>query len=311
MSERVVLPLNESDQMFMAELSPEIERLLDQHIASPREFYPYDFVEEMDEAIKTGDYVPEDAPLSPIIIASLEVNLLTEDGLPYYTETLLRGLPKKHPFRDWIYRWTAEEGRHGPTIANWLNRTQQVDMRQLERDRMTMMTNPDTPQPGSFIEGIAYPAFQEPATEVSHRNTMRLLPSVHKIGKKALASVVGDEVKHGKFKDSLMEEALKVNPSLAIRAIARQMTGFRMPGLSIPGFKEKAAMIANAGIFDAKQLHSIFERLTTKWKISERSGLTPEAEKAQVKIFRRISAIGKYATQEEELRLAQGRLNNF
>ena len=158
-----------------------------------------------------------------------------------------------------------------------------MDMRMLERARMAMMAHPDTPQPASFIEGIVYPAFQEPATEVSHRNTMQRLPvGLHKIGRQALAAVSGDEKKHALFYTELTTSALQVDASSTIIAIARQVRDFAMPGKSIPGFKEHAEIIERAGIFGAPQLLAIYEeRIDDTWDIWNRSGLSDDAERAR------------------------------
>ncbi len=295
MAEKLDLPsLSFSDEMFLGELAPEIDRLHNEHVTTKKEFYPYDFADEMDEAIRVGDFVPEEAPLPPELIDCLIVNLLTEEGLPQYTSTLLRGLPRKHAFRDWINRWTAEEGRHAPAIANWLHRTRQVNMHELERSRMAMMINPDTPQPESFIEGIVYPSIQEPATEISHRNAQRRLPASHKIGKRAIGSVVGDEVKHGIFYRELTISALHINPSLVVVGIARQIRDFAMPGKSIPGFEEKKKVIEESGFFGLSQLKEILDDLIhNRWKIDKVEGLDEQGEKAREFIFQRLGLMGK------------------
>lgn len=295
MAEKVIFAdLGISDDMFLSALSSEVERLHNRHTDSPKEFFPEDFVDEMDEARRTGSFIAEDAPLPEEIISSLYVNLLTEEGLPYYTTVLDRGLPKKHPFREWLYQWTAEEGRHAPTIRGWLHRTKQIDMHMVERSRMKMMINPDTPQPESFIESIVYPAFQEPATEISHRNTMRLLPTVHKIGKKALGAVVGDEKKHGLFYTDLTESALAVDPSRTVIAIYKQVVGFAMPGKSIPGFDEHKKTIEKAGIFGPVQLKKIYDDLITdKWKIWDKTGLDSQAEIARDYLREYLEKLGR------------------
>ncbi len=295
--------LGESNKKFFGELSGEIERLYHRHTEKPREFFPEDFVDEMDEAVRTGDFIPEDSPIQDEVISSLYVNLLTEEGLPYYTTVLDKDIPKKHPFKDWLHQWTAEEGRHAPTIRGWLHRTRQIDMQMVERSRMAMMINPDTPQPESFIEGIVYPAFQEPATEISHRNTMRLLPATHRIGKKALGFVVGDEVKHGDFYNDLTNYALQVDPSRTVIAIARQVKGFAMPGKSIPGFDEHKKTIENAGIFGAVQLKKIYDDLITeKWKLWEKDGLNPQAEAARDYLRKYLDKMGNAIRWTQEKR---------
>lgn len=285
MAEKLILPtmqLIESDALFLDTLGAESERLLNRHNDSPKEFFPYDFVDQLDEAILSGEFVPDEDLLSEEVKSSLFVNLITEEGLPYYTSVIERGLPKDHAFREWLYTWTAEEGRHGPAISHWMHKIKQFDMHDLERARMAMMKSPDTPRPESFVEGLVYPAFQEPATEVSHRNTMRLLPQkAHKIGRAMLGMVAGDEKKHAMFYRDMTAAALEVNPSLTINAIAKQVRGFAMPGKSIPGFNEHAKTIEKATIFGPVQLKKIFDDLTNEWNIWHKENLTPEGEQSR------------------------------
>lgn len=305
MSKEAYTDLTEANGMFLSELSPDIEKLLDRHNAHPKTFYPYDVVDAMDEAIERDGFIPEDAPIDPVLTQALHVNLLTEDGLPYYTATLLRDLPPSHPFRDWIYQWTAEEGRHGPTIANWMYKSGQVDMHEIEDSRMAMMRHPDTPQPESFVESIIYPSIQEPATEVSHRNTLKQLPTTHKIGRKAISEVVGDEVKHGNFYKDLTLRAIEVNPSLVVIGLERQIKTFAMPGKSIPGFDEKSKEIAKAGIFNLEELRKIYGHLIDFWKIEELDGLSEEAERSRVYITKRMVQIDKILDRQREKSLSE------
>jgi acyl-[acyl-carrier-protein] desaturase len=291
MAEKLILPdLAYTDEMFMNELSSEMERLTNQHNASPRVFVPAEIEEEIEQAIRDGHYSPEDEDIPSELTDALIVNLLTEDGLPYYTSALEHKAPRNHPFTNWVHQWTAEEGRHSPAIFAFIRHSRQVDMRWLESARMLTMAHPDTPQPGSLIEGIVYPAIQEPATEISHRNTINRLPDMHRrIGRKAISPVIGDENKHGIFYGSLAEAAYKFDTSATIIAIAKQIAGFAMPGKAIPGFDERKKAIDRADIFGMKQLRAIYSELLAKrWPIESATGLSSIAEKARDDIFRRL-----------------------
>ncbi|MDQ3123103.1 MAG: acyl-ACP desaturase [bacterium] len=283
--------LKDSDEMFLHELTGRIGELANAHIESEKEYFPYDFADEIDQAVADGnlDLDSDEAQITPIVRNALFVNLLTEEGLPYYTSTIQSPVPLRHPIREWSHLWTADEGRHGPTIANFLHKTRQFSMRELERARNAMMRNPDTPQPESFIESIVYPAIQEPATEISHRNTLKLLPRVHKIGRRAIGFVIGDEVRHGKFYKEASVAAMEVDPSLTVVALARQIRGFAMPGKSIPGFDERANEIANAGIFGPEQLKTIYDDLLNNHlRIWHQENFTPAAEKAREFLNKRM-----------------------
>lgn len=304
MAEKLILPeLGDSDEMFLHELSSRIGELASAHIASEKEFFPRDFEDEIDQAVadKTLDLSDEEAQIPEAVKDALFVNLLTEEGLPYYTSTIQSRIPLGHPIREWSHLWTADEGRHGPTISGFLYKTRQFSMRELERARMAMMRKPQTPQPGSFVESLIYPAIQEPATEISHRNTMKFLPKVHKIGRKALGFVVGDEVRHGKFYREASSAAMEVEPSLTVIGIARQVRDFAMPGLSIPGFKDRADAIEKADIFGLKQLRQIYEDLIVeRLGVFRLENLTAAAEQAREDIARRLRLMDKKLERREE-----------
>lgn len=306
MKNKISLPeidLSTTDAMFLDELSTEAEKLLNRHEASPREFFPDDITDQMVEALRDGSFVPEEAPLSDAVKSSLYINYLTEEGLPYYTSALDRRLPLQHAFRDWLHTWTSDEGRHAPAIKNYMHFSRQFDMHTLERARVAMMKFPNTPQPASFIEGNIYPAFQEPATKISHRNTMLHLPKTHKIGKKALAFVIGDEAKHEDFYSDMTAAALKVSPSITLLGIAYQIRGFAMPGKSIPEFTHHKKVIEDADIFGLSQLKAIYdEKLTKSWDIWNVEGLDETGEKALQYIHGYIEQMGRLLIKATERR---------
>lgn len=302
MAEKIFPELGHTDDMFLSELSSDIERLMNQHNASPRFFVPAEIDDEILQAIKDDRYNPSDEDIAPEVMDALIVNLLTEDGLPYYTSALEHKAPPSHPFRAWVHQWTGEEGRHSPAISAFVHRSGKINMRWLEKARLATMSSPDTPQPASLIEGIIYPAIQEPATEVSHRNTTSRLPEGHrKFGRKAIGPVVGDEVKHGIFYGDLSEAALRVDPSSTVIAIARQVIGFAMPGKAIPDFDERKKAIESAGIFGVKQLSDIYKNLFAKrWPLASLEGLTHDAERARDLIVKKMGQMTNLLARREE-----------
>ena len=79
---------------------------------------------------------PTDSHLSEISRISLEVNLLTEDNLPYYHLALWETFGRDGAWGEWVRRWTAEEGRHAIVLRDYLTVTRGVDPVALERGRM-------------------------------------------------------------------------------------------------------------------------------------------------------------------------------
>ena len=79
---------------------------------------------------------PTDSHLSEISRLSLEVNLLTEDNLPYYHLALWETFGRDGRWGEWVRRWTAEEGRHAIVLRDYLTVTRGLDPVALERGRM-------------------------------------------------------------------------------------------------------------------------------------------------------------------------------
>ena len=74
-----------------------------------------------------------------------------------------------------------------------------------------------------------------------------------------------------------------------MRAIAKEVIGFQMPGAGIKDFDRKARQIAKAGIYDLRIHHDeVVWPLLRKWNFFELEGLDAEAEAARVPELRGI-----------------------
>ena len=109
--------------------------------------------------------------ISDAVRASLIVNLLTEDNLPYYFRSIERMFGADGAWGTWARRWTAEEGRHSMVIYGYLMATRAVDPVDLERGRMAQVSGGKTPDPDLATDGFIYLTLQELATRIAHRNT--------------------------------------------------------------------------------------------------------------------------------------------
>jgi acyl-[acyl-carrier-protein] desaturase len=136
----------------------------------------------------------------------------------------------------WVGRWTAEEGRHSIVLRDNLVVTRNFDPTLLERGRMAQLqkgydhASPDT------LHGLAYVAFQELATRISHRNTGRY--SEDPVADRIMARVAADENLHMVFYRDILKAALEIEPSAAVRAIVDEVLAFEMPG---PGSRTSCA----------------------------------------------------------------------
>ncbi len=296
MAEKIDLPdLGHTDEMFLRELSDQIGSLASAHLHSEKEYFPYDFADELQQLIGDGviDLRDPETQIDPATSAALFVNLLTEEGLPEYTSTIQRRVPKGHPLLEWSHFWTADEGRHAPTISLLMHKLG-FNMQALERARMTMMRYPETPQPASTVESFIYPGIQEPATKVSHRNTMVRIPKSLGVVRRALGFVIRDEVRHEAFYAGASEAAMKLDPSITTIGVARQVRDFAMPGKSIPGFKNSEKIIEGADIFGLTQLRQIYEEfIVDRLGVFRAESLSPKAEEARDFIAHRLHLLDK------------------
>lgn len=272
-----------SDMALLADLETEAERLLENHLASTKEWHPHTLVPWSRGRDFEEDYEwsPEESNVSEEVRSALFVNLLTEDNLPYYFRDIERMFGADGAWGEWVRRWTAEEGRHATVIRDYLTITRAIDPVALERGRMAQMSGGKVPEPPTATDGLIYVALQELATRISHRNTGALIED--RVGFDIMRRVAIDENHHFLFYRDMAKAAIEADPSHAVEAIERQVIGFAMPGEGIPDFSAHAKVIASAGIYDlAAHYEQILEPIVLRyWDLPNLTGLTGEAEQAR------------------------------
>jgi acyl-[acyl-carrier-protein] desaturase len=275
-------------------LAPEVERLYERHLASTKSWMPHELI-PWERAATTDPRGPFDDAGSSLPVgvrSALVVNLLTEDNLPYYFETINR-MFAHDVWREWAKRWVAEEMRHAIVIRDYIAVTHAVDLDALERARMHQVSGGQVPQPETPVDTLAYVALQELATRISHRNTGNLLDD--EAGYRVMARVAADENLHYLFYRDLVSAALLIDPSATMCAIERQVRTFEMPGVGIPEFSAHANAIAAEGIYDFVLHHDqvLVPVVLRHWGIEAVEGLTPEAEIARERIVHHIDRIDR------------------
>lgn len=244
-----------SQTELLLELEPVVAGELDRHHKVAKEWFPHEYVpwsEGRDyDGLFGGDaWVETDSKLPEEARVSLIVNLLTEDNLPSYHYEIATAFGRDAAWGTWVHRWTAEEGRHGTAIRDYLTVTRAVDPVALERARMSHMEEGFSNAYEGVLHSLAYVSFQELATRISHRNTGRASqdPNCERL----LARIAADENLHMLFYRNLLDAAFQLTPSQTMRAVTDVVTTFQMPGTGIEGFTRKAMTIANAGIYDLR-----------------------------------------------------------
>ena len=271
------------DIALLNELEPEAARLYDRHDKVAQEWFPHDYIPyRLGRDFDKEPWTPDQPRLTGVAQTSFEINLLTEDNLPSY-HRLIHGMfgAGDGAWINWIGRWTAEEGRHAIVLRDYLTVTRNLDPIALERGRMTQLMTGYDRDTIDTLRGLAYVAFQELATRISHKNTGRY--SQDPVADKIMTRIAADENLHMVFYRDILGAALKVQPSRAVQAIVAEVLAFEMPGAGIPGFLRKAA--AHREGRHLRHPRSIATRvlmpIIKHWRVFELTGLDAAAEEAR------------------------------
>jgi len=290
---------------LLRELEPVVAANLDRHLSMAKEWHPHDYVpwsRGRDFAFLGGtDWQPEDSPLDPVARTALVVNLLTEDNLPSYHREIATRFGRDGAWGQWVGRWTAEEGRHGIALRDYLVVTRGVDPVALERARMDQMTVGYDSGDKTPLQTVAYVSFQELATRVSHRNTGRAAGCP--LAEQLLSRIATDENLHMVFYRNLMGAALDLAPDDAMEAIRDEVVGFAMPGNGMTDFARSSVVIAKAGIYDLRLHHDeVLMPVLRHWRVFDRDDFGPRGEKAREDLAAFLTELAARATKFVERR---------
>lgn len=298
-----------SQTELLHELEPVVAGELDRHHRMAKEWFPHEYVpwsegRDFDGVLGGEAWVEHDSRIPEEARVSLIVNLLTEDNLPSYHHEIATAFGRDAAWGTWVHRWTAEEGRHGTALRDYLTVTRAVDPVALERARMTHMGEGFTNSYEGVLHSLAYVSFQELATRISHRNTGRASgdPNCERL----LARIAADENLHMLFYRNLLDAAFKLTPSQTMRAVTDVVTTFQMPGTGIEGFSRKAMIIANAGIYDLRlHLDDVLMPVLRQWAVFDKEDLDGEGEKAREELAEFLARLEVSASRFVERREAR------
>jgi acyl-[acyl-carrier-protein] desaturase len=297
----------EMQSRLLLELEPVVEENLERHIKLAKDWYPHDYIpwsQGRDFAFLGGeDWEPGDSKLDPVAKTAMIVNLLTEDNLPSYHREISERFTRDAAWGEWVGRWTAEEGRHGIALRDYLVVTRGVDPVQLEMLRMEHMQAGYDSGQKSMLRTLAYVSFQELATRVSHRNTGRATGCP--VAEQLLARIAVDENLHMVFYRNLLDAALDREPDAAMEAIRDEVVGFEMPGAGMSNFARNAMTIAKAGIYDLRLHHDeVVMPVLRYWKVFDRTDLGARGEAAREDLARFLGGLdeqaSRFVTRREE-----------
>ncbi|MGW2252702.1 acyl-ACP desaturase [Kitasatospora sp. NPDC001660] len=298
-----------TDTRLILALEEVVEKELDRHLAVAKEWMPHEYVpwsqgRDFDGVLGGEAWALEQSQVTPLGRVSLVVNLLTEDNLPSYHHEIATMFGREGAWGTWVHRWTAEEGRHGIAIRDFLLATRAVDPVELERARMSHMSEGfESDNAHSMLHSVAYVAFQELATRISHRNTGK--HAGDPLCDQLLAKIANDENLHMVFYRNLLKAALEIAPDQAMRAVADVVTNFRMPGHGIPGFERAAAQIALGGVYNLRIHHDdVLQPVLRHLRVMDIDGLGPEGLMAQDELGLFLEGLDGQARKFEERQAA-------
>ncbi|GAA3444917.1 acyl-ACP desaturase [Planomonospora venezuelensis] len=302
-----------SQTELLHELEPVVAGELDRHLKVAKEWFPHEYIpwsegRDYDGLFGGEPWAETDSAIPEEARISLIVNLLTEDNLPSYHHEIATTFGRDAAWGTWVHRWTAEEGRHGTAIRDYLTVTRAVDPVALERARMTHMGEGFTNSYDGVLHSLAYVSFQELATRISHRNTGKASgdPNCERL----LAKIAADENLHMLFYRNLLNAAFQLTPSQTMRAVTDVVTTFQMPGTGIEGFTRKALVIANAGIYDLRlHLDDVLMPVLRQWAVFDMEDLDADGEKAREELAaflaRTEATASRFVERREARRAAQ------
>ncbi len=276
----------QSEQYELVEtIEPVVAQLTEEHLERRTHWYFHDIIPwERGESFRDKPWDPSQATISENATASLVLNLLTEDNLPYYHVLIEKYMPQTSAFTAWNHLWTAEEGQHAIAIRSYLLTSRNCDPDELENDRMATVIRGYEPTYDDPTEIFAYTSLQELATRVSHRNAGKITddPAAFELMK----NIAADENHHFIFYKGVMAAMLAENPSAVLSGIYRMLTNFQMPGIAIPGFMRRSIKVAKAGVYNLRIHHDrVVTPLLRDWQIGDLTGLTNKAAEFQDKIM--------------------------
>ncbi|HEY3336355.1 MAG TPA: acyl-ACP desaturase, partial [Candidatus Limnocylindrales bacterium] len=184
-------------------------------------------------------------------------------------------------------------------LRDYLTVTRNMDPTLLERGRMAQLQQGYDHESPDTLHGLAYVAFQELATRISHRNTGRY--SDDPVADRIMVRIAADENLHMVFYRDIITAAIAIEPSAAVRAIVDEVLSFQMPGAGIPNFLRKAADIAKAGIYDLRvHRDEVLLPIIKFWGVFELTGLDAAAEEARRRLAEHLDKLDRAAKRFED-----------
>lgn len=315
MSEFITHYNPEMDDKLFDATEPAVERLLNQHHEGFKPWYPSDLISKDLIHDATNPKNQESLRLPEGVNAAIVTFLITEDGLPFYHQTIANALAVKpnSAWADWPSTWTSEEKQH-EIAGERIVLITDVDEHEVTDLQRGFLSHGDTPQMPNAARTSAYAALQESNTETPYRALIKELSKLRTEAKaqdeelrvQILSGVIDtygrvahDESRHRRFYAGAVQAAFDSGDpeimSYQLAAVLDEFKDFRMPGQEgIPGFARRAVKIMRQGIFT--RIHVAQQKrklLVDTWNVEALENLTGKGREAQEKLGAMIEDLDK------------------
>lgn len=240
--------------------------------------------------------------LHPDVQAVFLGNLAVEQGHAEY-DRITSEVFEMHPvFRAWKNTWVADEAKHPAAMQEWAKVTGAIDIREAFMLAQGYLRHGLSLHFPDAAHGLAFPAFQESATVLTHREVRSNIPAdegilAARIGRQILGDIIWDEGTHKVFYTRMVRHALETgDPEIVSRmmiAVAHSALGFIMPGMEgdIPTYEQITDAYIRTGVFTIQQiatkviLKAVGDADAFGWKIGDRTDLNDDAKRAQAMLL--------------------------
>lgn len=267
------------------ELEARYARLLDLEPVYRQSFERH--VESADRGAWTyTDYLPaiggQMNPLSEQARMAVEIALLTEVNLPWYTSYLASHLPAAPSLRRFLHVWTAEEDQHALLLESYLLLTASGNAEERSALRRATVRTGFTPVFAGPFPMIVYAALQELQTRAFYLRSAAAVGAESPLLAHAFRRLSKDETLHAAFYRDVVAAHLEADPDYILIA-AKSIEHFQMPGYVQPGYRERSAF-ATRHLFNANHfVEDVLEYAWACWRLDE---LEPRGSAARAALQR-------------------------
>lgn len=230
------------------------------------------------------------------IYTAIETALLTEVNLPWFTTHLsvtFKG--SLEVLTDFVHTWTSEEDQHSSLMETYLLLTRNADPYELRRIRKGVVEQGFVPDFTSALETMVYTCIQELATMVFYNNVAKAANEHDPDLAKLLRRLAKDESLHFAFYRDACKAYLAIDHNF-IYYIENVMTNFRMPGVAMPDFDKRMAVVATEGNYGPiEYFNQVYEYLIHYWGVHDLQPSRTEAMQSKISLLKHYEKLKRIA----------------